>query len=221
MSEIRIIPTVVPASLEEVLHARERYASFASELHIDFGDGVFSKHSTWMPEEGDQLLSTDDFSYGAHLMVSSPYDAGIRAVRTGVKTLIAHVEAFADEEDARRTFDMWRGENVSIGAALLLDTPLSRLDTLLSSIDFVHLMSIATIGMQGAPFDTGIYDRIQALFVTHPELTIGVDGGVSGENIAELVRAGASRFSVGSVLAHSEHPGETYLHLKEVAESAL
>lgn len=221
MSPIQIIPTVVPESLEDVLRARERYAPFAKELHIDIADGIFAKHTTWMPEEGDQLLSRDDFSYSAHLMVASPYDAGMLAVRAGVKTLIAHVEAFADEDDARRAFEMWRGESVSVGAALLLETPLELLHTVLPVVDFVHLMSIETIGAQGAPFDSGIYDRVQELHVLHPDVRIGVDGGVSAQNIEELVRAGARRFSVGSVLAESEQPEDTYTTLKRLAESAL
>lgn len=221
MSAIQIIPTVVPASLEDVIRARERYSSFARELHIDIADGVFAKHTTWMPEEGDQLLSTDDFSYSAHLMVLSPYDAGMLAIRAGVKTLVAHFESFADEDDARHAFDMWRGENVSVGVALLLETPLAVLKPILPSVDFVHLMSIETIGAQGAPFDSGIYDRVQELRVLYPELLIGIDGGVSAQNIAELVRAGARRFSVGSALAESDTPEDTYNTLKRLAESAV
>ncbi len=221
MSVIQIIPTVVPRSIEDIIRARERYSSFARELHIDIADGVFAKHTTWMPEEGDQLLSTDDFSYSAHLMVLSPYDAGMRTIRAGVKTLVAHLESFADEDDARRAFEMWRGENVSVGVALLLETPLAALKPILSSVDFVHLMSIETIGTQGAPFDSGIYDRVQELHVLHPELLIAIDGGVSEQNIEELVRAGARRFSVGSALAQSERSEDTYNTLKRLAESAL
>lgn len=221
MSNIRIVPTVVPTSLEDVLAARTRYAPFANELHIDLADGVFAKNTTWMPEEGEKLLSSSEFSYAAHLMVAAPYDTGMTLIQAGVKTLIAHIEAFADEEDAKRAFEMWRSENVSLGVALLLDTPLERLDLLFESVDFVHLMSIKTIGAQGAAFDTGIYDRLQALSVAHPTPMLSVDGGVSRDTIQALRRAGAARFCVGSALAQSEHPEETYKELKALAESAI
>ena len=82
-------------------------------------------------------------------------------------------------------------------------------------------MSIPTLGKQGAPFDERIYDRVREVHGRHPELTIGIDGGVGEKNIAELARAGARRFGVGSAITKTPDPASAYAHLMEVAETGI
>jgi pentose-5-phosphate-3-epimerase len=82
------------------------------------------------------------------------------------------------------------------------------------------LMSIATLGAQGAKFDDRIFDRIATLHALRPNLVVSVDGGVSESNIERLARAGATRFCVGSAISKSPNPSATYARLMELAKSA-
>jgi len=92
---------------------------------------------------------------------------------------------------------------------------------MITACDVVQVMSIATLGKQGAPYDVRAIARIKELHTKYPELVISVDGGVSEKNIADLARAGARRFGVGSAITKAPDPKAAYLNLKAIAESAL
>ncbi len=208
-----IIPTVVPNEFQDVLDARKRYA-FASSLHIDAVDGSFAPGKTWLPLSGEKLLDAKTTCYEAHLMIENPLSTGLAFVRMGARRIIAHLEAFNHSEHAQETMDMWRKAGAQeVGVAVLMDTRLSELSPYASLIDTVLVMTIATVGKQGAPFDERALGRIAEIRTRFPELTIAVDGGVSIKTIGQLEEAGASRFCVGSALSGAKDPES---HLKEL-----
>ena len=104
---------------------------------------------------------------------------------------------------------------------MLLQTSLESVAPYLPLVDFVQLMTIASIGVQGIPYDTSAPARVGEFHKRYPEVLISVDGGVSASNIGELARAGASHFGVGSAISKAPDPAEEYLRLKSLAESAL
>jgi len=224
---IEIIPTVVAQNNDEISAAIANARALTNALHIDVDDGIFTPAISWPYVERGRVgearggLDTpvDNFLIQAHLMVSEAREIGEFLAHVGVHTLIAHVESLTD---APTTFDAWRSFGVKeIGIALLLDTSIEDLNPLLPSCDFVHLLSVATIGAQGAPFDPRVIPKIEAIRAQYPEIVISVDGGVSSVNIASLVRAGATRFAVGSALSSVSNPQETYQELVALAQSAL
>lgn len=211
---VEIIPTVVPATLDDVRHARERYASFSSALHIDAADGAFAPNTTWMPAPGDTLPDADSFFYEAHLMIEKPLGIGVAFARAGAARIIAHIEAFEHAEQAREVFSMWKQAGAGeVGLGVLMATPAEALAPYAGICDSLLLMTIATIGVQGLPFDEESVVRVKAIHKAYPSLVLGVDGGISDANIKRLARAGASRFCVGSALMKSHNPEETYASL--------
>ena len=215
-----IVPTCVPNSLDDIARAYTRYA-WTDMLHLDIADGVFAPNTTWMPNTGDMLSSGNSCTLGAHLMVAKPRGLGVSLALLGVRTLIGHVEVFGDADEARRVFGTWKAAGAtSLVLGVLMDTPIETLESYLGLCDFVHLMTIATVGRQGIPYDQTSLGRVAEVHAKYPELIISVDGGISEENIAELRRAGASHFAVGSFLAKAKSPEEAYKRLKELADSA-
>jgi len=221
MSAIEIIPTVVPNSLADVASARERYASFASAIHIDAADGVMAPNTTWTPASGEKLSDADTFMYETHLMVKDPLEAGLAFARAGSKRVVGHLEAFADIDHARDALKKWREAGAKeVGIGVLFQTPLDTLEPHLSFCDCVIMMTIASIGVQGIPFAEGAVERIVEARKRFPDLLIGVDGGVSEKNITALAKAGATRFSVGSAIAKAPDPAAMYQNLMTLAQSA-
>jgi len=212
-----IIPTVVPASLDDVAGAMFRYEHVARMLHVDFADGVFAPSTTWMPTAGDVLRA---MPWEAHLMAAEPRELGLSCIRSGATRVIGHVEAVL--QNAPEILSAWRKRGaLEAGLALLAQTPLEALDPFLADCDFTMLMSIQTIGVQGLPFDEHAPARVSALRARHPGLPIEVDGSVNETTIAALARAGARRFCVGSALSKSSDPKSTYRSLMDVAGSAI
>lgn len=232
---IEIIPTnTCPPNFAELSSRSESFAKFAEQVQLDIDDGVFAPVISW-PYQGGQwteleematraqaLPCSDILKYETHLMVEDPFHIGELLARVECSRVIAHIESFENAESVKDAYLAWKSAGAKeVGLAILIETPLSNLDTSIHLCDVVQIMSIAKLGSQGAKFDGRAISRIQELHAKYPELTIAVDGGVSESNIAGLVRAGARRFGVGSAISKSNDPASAYARIKTAAENAL
>lgn len=235
---IEIIPTnTCPRDFAEMSKRSEFFSGFAEWVQLDISDGAFTAERSWPYGDGQwaeleslaagalELPSAPRLKYETHLMVEEPRELGMRLAEAGIVRIIGHVEAFADGREILSALDAWRSAGpakggagaMEVGLALLLDTPLPVLEPMIAACDVVQVMSIATLGAQGAPYDARAVVRIKELHKKYPELVIEVDGGVSEKNIAELAAAGATRFGVGSAITKAPDPKAAYLNLKATA----
>ncbi len=223
---IEIIPTCVPSTEAALAEGARGARAFASEIHIDITDGLFAPEVTWpYTEKGVfepfDLSSAESLVREVHLMVEEPRIIGVQCAEAGAFRVLGHIEAFSTSLEARGALDAWRHAGAhEVGLAALLQTPLALLDEVVASCDVVHLMSIARIGTQGIPYESSAPARIAEFHAKHPDVLISVDGGVAESNIADLVRAGASRFGVGSAIAKATDPAAAFVRLKALAENA-
>lgn len=217
---IDIIPTVVPRSFEDIVHTVENYAPFAETLHIDVADGVFAPNTTWMPKAGDTLPS--GMKYEIHMMVANPRETGLLYAAAGAHSLIGHAEAFKTAANASDAFAAWRAAGVTgVQTAVLFQTSLDELASYVPISDFILLMTIASIGVQGIPFEESGIERVRRFNEMHPEANIAVDGGVSEKNITRLAKSGATYFCVGSAISKSSDPAAAYRILCSLASGAI
>lgn len=227
IKDIEIIPTCVARDADDLAAILQNIRTVAAAVHLDVDDGVFAPHLSWPYVSAGAYGAVDLSAFASmmvevHLMVENPRDVGAAFARAGAARIIGHVEAFSDTESAHGALDLWKQNGAAeVGLALLMDTPLELIEPLVSSCDVVHLMSIRTIGTQGIPYDESAPARVAAFRARFPDTRISVDGGVSEKNIADLVRAGARSFGVGSAIMRSEDPVKTFEQLKVLAESAL
>ncbi len=224
---IEIVPTYVPQSLEDLAEGAGKIQAFASSIHVDVDDGIFAPHTTWPYTdhgvfEPFDLSSLSGLDIEVHLMVEEPREIGLAFARAGARRILGHVEAFSTKEETHETLDVWRKNGArEVGLGILMDTPFELLEHHVFIVDFVHMMSIATIGTQGIPFDPRSVERIAEFHALHPDILISVDGGVSESTIASLVKAGARRFGVGSAISQAADPKAAYENLKTLAENAV
>jgi ribulose-phosphate 3-epimerase len=217
MSEI--IPTIVPKTAAEIRSFVERFGALAPVLHLDMTDGDFAFPTTWTPGPEDELPST--CLWEVHLMANAPRPAGEAFIRAGAWRVIGHAEMLAGE-DGVNTLRGWRAMGArEVGIALKLGSPLSMIEHLAPHADVLHLMSIRKIGAQGESFDPAVLPKIREARERYPHLVISVDGGLHQENIADVVRAGATRLCIGAALAHAEDAASAYAQLKLLAQSAI
>ena len=232
---MEILPTnTCPPDLAELRRRTGSFAGIAPSIQLDVCDGVFAPALSWpygsgQWEELGQLAGSaeglplsDTLTYEAHLMVQKPVEIGELLARAGCARILAHVEVFTEASVAEAAFRTWKKAGASeTGLAVLMQTPLSALAPFAPLCDVVQFMSIGTVGYQGAQFEPGVLDRIGELHEKYPGVVIEVDGGVSRANIADLARAGATRFGVGSAISKAESPKAAYGELKALAESAV
>ena len=216
---IEIIPTVVPASLQDVEKVASANEHFANVVHIDAADGRFAPNSTWLPE-GEKFAPRDNFVYEAHMMVADPLSCGLKFIAAGTERVLGHIEAMRGE--AAHVLAAWKKAGArEVGLGILMDTPLETLNPYIEYVDVVQMMTISKIGVQGLPFDERAPARVAKLHRKHPQLRIAVDGSVNEKTIGVLAKAGARRFCAGSVLSKSPDPAAMYKQLLALAESAV
>jgi ribulose-phosphate 3-epimerase len=101
-------------------------------------------------------------------------------------------------------------------------TPLSYLDYTLEKLDLVLLMSVNP-GFGGQQFIASVLPKIGEVrrriditaAATGRQIWLEVDGGVKGDNIAAIARAGADTFVAGSAIFGSEDYAATIRQMRE------
>ena len=214
---IPIVPALIPTSAQH-LKAVLPKLSFSPEIHVDVVDGLFVPYQSWpynplgQPKEVQPY--TDRFTLEVDLMVAEPLSAADAWIAAGADMLVFHTEHITAEAFARFV----AGTRVSVGIAAINDTPLLDLEPYLAVADYVQLMGIAKIGAQGQPFDERVLERIAALKLRYPRLSITIDGSVNAETIKKLVHAGADRFICGSAIVGAANPYEAYQALQALTK---
>lgn len=223
---IEIIPDTGPVQeAGAIADMSEKIAAFSSVFHIDINDGIFTKDFSWpyyMPGEYMHFgMLARKPRVEVHLMVQNPREIGCLAAHAGAFRIIAHIECMS-AEDPKALFEDWKAAGAQeIGVAILLETPISALESIASICDVVQVMTIAHVGKSGAPFDARSLEKVAEVHRAYPNVLIAADGGVSLGNIPDLVRHGARRFAVGKNLMQALDPSTAYQNLKTAAESAL
>ncbi len=173
MSEV--LPAILPESAQDLV---DKVALLPKEIEILHLDVLES--DVWAPINKD---------FEVHLMVAYPEDLIERWIDRGAKRVLVHKLTPKILELRSR---------VELGLAIELDVPLESVWSEIAQVDFVQIMSIATIGAQGHPFDALAFDRIREVRNKFPDMIISVDGGVSVENYQMLREMGVKRLVVGS-----------------------
>lgn len=226
---IEITPAILPENIDDLREKLSLISGIISLAQIDVCDGKFTPTKTWpyrkgidetflkivRQEEGFPFWDSIDFE--ADLMVKHPENIIDSWISAGAKRIVIHIESTPDILSLIRKIKQKYGTasesscGVAVGAALNVETPNEEIYNLLGEvddegmpvIDFTQFMGIENIGYQGEPFDERVFEKIRDLRGAFPETIISVDGGVSLENAAELIEAGANRLVSGSAIFES------------------
>ena len=103
-------------------------------------------------------------------------------------------------------------------------TPVGTLEDVLEVADYVLLMSVNP-GFGGQQFIPRALDKVRRLR-PHAAGTYGlafaieIDGGVTRDNLAEVVRAGCDWMVTGSSVFHTPDPAATVAEMRRIAAGA-
>ena len=224
-----IIPAILPEDIDDLREKLSLVSGIAPLAQVDVCDGKFVPVKTWPYKKGvDETFLRivgqeegfpfwDSIDFEADLMVKHPENIIDDWISAGAKRIVIHIESTPDPLSLFRKIRQEYGSSseasygVEIGAALNIETPNEEIYDILSevddggapTIDFVQFMGIENIGYQGEPFDERVLEKIRDLREMYPNTIISVDGGVSLENAAELIEAGANRLVSGSAIFES------------------
>ena len=198
----RLLPSLLNSNWAEFGKSSETVIVAGAEgVHLDVMDNHYVPNLTFGP-----TLCRDLIQYGikgyidVHLMVQ-PVDELIHGfVDAGAHRVTFHPEASLHVE---RSLSLVKAKGIEAGLALNPATPISVLKHVTHQLDFVLLMSVNP-GFGGQKFIESTLDKAKQLREwldkVKPEVSIGIDGGVSGSNIKVIQDAGVNEFVVGSAI---------------------
>ena len=198
-------PSILSAdfgSLTKSIKAAEEAG--AAYIHFDMMDGTFVPNISFGAPIIKAVRKDIKSFFDVHMMVEEPGRYISDVVNAGADGITVHQEACLHLD---RTINQIKEAGLKAGVALNPATPISTLEYLLPMLDLVLIMTVNP-GFGGQKFIPYTLDKIRDLRRKADDmglrLNIGVDGGVTLDNIASIRDAGANFFIAGSAVFKPE-----------------
>ena len=201
MRELILSPSVLSADFANLGDAVTQCArAGAAYIHLDVMDGHFVPNLTFGAPVVRAVRGCTDHVFDVHLMIEEP-DRYIEAFRdAGADILTVHQEACTHLD---RTVQAIHEAGMKAAVALNPATPVSLLSDILPVLDMVLIMSVNP-GFGGQKFIPYTLSKIRQLRdmadARDLALDIEVDGGVTTENVTNIIEAGANIIVAGSAV---------------------
>jgi ribulose-phosphate 3-epimerase len=214
LRETLIAPSILSADFgrldEDVAKVMDAGARL---IHVDVMDGHFVPNITIGPAVVAALAPIVHKRGGAldvHLMIEHPERYIAQFAQAGADALTVHQETCPH---LHRVLSLIRESGAAAGVALNPATPVATLGEARHHCDLVLVMSVNP-GFGGQSFIATSIDKLRAARAYLPaEVAIEVDGGVSLENAADVVAAGANLLVAGSSIFSGGEPAARFAAL--------
>jgi ribulose-phosphate 3-epimerase len=184
-------------------------------IHVDVMDGHFVPNLTLGPPVVKCLRAATDLLLDCHLMIENPDRYSPDFVAAGAGIVTVHQEACPH---LHRSVQLIRSHGAKAGVALNPATPVSTLEHMLPDLSLVLVMSVNP-GFGGQEFIPFALEKVEALRNIREErglsFQIEIDGGVSLDNVNEIVNAGADILVAGSSIFGTPDPRSAVQSMQE------
>lgn len=192
--------------------------SEADWFHLDVMDGQFVPNISYGMPIIAQMKKVAKKTFDVHLMIENPERYLEDFKKAGADYLTVHYET---GYHLHRTLTSIRALGMKAGLSINPHTPVEMVQDIIHEIDLLLVMSINP-GFGGQKFLPLTYDKIRKAkeIITNAgaNTLIEIDGGVTLENAASIIEAGADVLVAGNTVFSSPDPQDTIKRLKQVAK---
>ncbi|HZM63654.1 MAG TPA: hypothetical protein VFB59_00820 [Candidatus Saccharimonadales bacterium] len=207
--KVTVCPTITARSAHEYREQMERVAPFATRVHIDVADGVFTPvklaplKDVWWPHGVHADL---------HVMFQKPFDYIKEYIRLAPKMVVIHAEA---EGQFMPFAKAMHDHHIKVGVALKPHTQVEAIEGALDVVDHVLIFS-GNLGHFGGQANTHLLTKVLLLRKLKPGLEVGWDGGINNQNANVLAAGGVNVLNVGGFIHHAHDPRNAYETLERM-----
>ena len=180
--------------------------------HVDVMDGCFCPMMTVGPPFIKAIKTS--LLKDVHLMIEEPLEKVADYVAAGTDIVTIHVEACSHVHRVLQKLGTLANMNdaergIVRGVALNPGTPLAALEPLLDEIEYILLLAVnpGWGGQKYIPATNARIARVRRMIADSGKKTVlGVDGGITKNNIAEVSATGADVIVTGSAVFDGKTP---------------
>lgn len=227
---MQIIPGILERNLNDIKIKMSEMAGYVPMVQVDFCDGIFVESKTWpyvnggfdvdidakhilVSEEG--LPYIEEIKFEADLMIANPLQDMPSILALGPSRVIVHLDSLKDIKDILKIKEKIPSGFVELGVGVSHLYDISKLEKIVDSIDFIQVMGIDHIGVQGEHFDKKVLEKVKEIKNKYGDISVSVDGGVNLENIKSLNSSGVDNAVVGSAIFHTKDWVQSLNDLKD------
>nr|WP_312576031.1 ribulose-phosphate 3-epimerase [Sedimentibacter sp.] len=201
----KLSPSILSADFaklgEEIRLVEEGGADY---IHIDVMDGHFVPNITMGPAVIKSLRKVTELTFDVHLMIDNPDDFIEDFYNAGADIITVHQECCVH---LHRTIQKIKSFGLKAGVSLNPATPVCLIKDIISDVDMVLLMSVNP-GFGGQSIIKNVKSKFKEVkhLINERNLNVDIeiDGGVTAENVKEVLGWGANVVVVGSAIYNSK-----------------
>jgi ribulose-phosphate 3-epimerase len=195
-------------------------------VHVDVMDGRFCPGMTFGPPFIKAIKTS--MLKEVHLMIEDPIDQLPSFVAAGADIITVHVESTRHIHRALQMLETAQNANdperkIIRGVALNPGTPIEVVGPLLDQLEYLFLLAVNP-GWGGQRFIPSTADRLMAahrlIQASGKDVLLGVDGGITRENIARVAAMGPDVIVTGSAVFDGKAPAENARFMLDQVKAA-